>query len=92
MSGAPRPDEPLFPHKDEFPSRHIGPRDRDIITMLDLLGFKVKTKGVNNFFLIGILINVKQSLDELTDKAVPKSIRLDRKLDVEEPVGEAINN
>lgn len=42
LSGTPRPDEPLFPHKDEFPSRHIGPRDRDIITMLDLLGFKVR--------------------------------------------------
>lgn len=41
LSGTPRPDEPLFPHKDEFPGRHIGPRDRDIITMLDLLGFKV---------------------------------------------------
>lgn len=39
----PRPDEPLFPHKEEFPDRHIGPRDRDIITMLDTLGFKVNT-------------------------------------------------
>lgn len=33
--------ESLFPQKDEFPSRHIGPRDTDIITMLDTLGFKV---------------------------------------------------
>ncbi|KAK5644939.1 hypothetical protein RI129_006239 [Pyrocoelia pectoralis] len=61
-------EEPLFPHKDEFPSRHIGPRDRDIITMLDALGFK--------------------SLDELTDKAVPKNIALKKPLDIEEPVGE----
>lgn len=41
LTGAPRPDEPLFQKKDDFPSRHIGPRDRDIISMLDLLGFKV---------------------------------------------------
>lgn len=42
LSSATRPDEPLFPRKDEFPNRHIGPRDRDIITMLDTLGFKVR--------------------------------------------------
>lgn len=41
FSSAVKTEEPLFPHKDDFPSRHIGPRDRDIITMLDLLGFKV---------------------------------------------------
>ncbi|KAJ3643248.1 hypothetical protein Zmor_025972 [Zophobas morio] len=64
----PKPDGPLFPHKDEFPSRHIGPRESDVIAMLDSLGFK--------------------SLDELTDKAVPQNIRLNRKLDIEEPVGE----
>ncbi|GLV44459.1 uncharacterized protein CBL_10263 [Carabus blaptoides fortunei] len=58
----------LFPVKDEFPERHIGPRDQDIITMLDLLGFK--------------------SLDELTDKAVPKNIQLRTPLKIEEPVGE----
>lgn len=63
-----RPEGPLFPHKDEFPSRHIGPRDSDVITMLDTLGFK--------------------SLDELTDKAVPKKISLSKQLDIEEPVSE----
>lgn len=31
----------LFPNRADFPSRHIGPRDHDIVTMLDLLGFKV---------------------------------------------------
>lgn len=40
-AGSVRPDAPLFPHKDEFPSRHIGPRESDIISMLDTLGFKV---------------------------------------------------
>lgn len=34
-------DGPLFPPKDDFPSRHIGPRERDIVSMLDTLGFKV---------------------------------------------------
>ncbi|XP_048522751.1 glycine dehydrogenase (decarboxylating), mitochondrial [Dendroctonus ponderosae] len=37
---AAKPDQPLFPHKDEFPNRHIGPRDSDIIVMLDTIGFK----------------------------------------------------
>lgn len=46
LTGAPRPDEPLFQNKDEFPSRHIGPRDMDIIAMLDLLGFKVRVPHV----------------------------------------------
>lgn len=32
----------LFPHRDDFPNRHIGPRESDIIKMLDTLGFKVK--------------------------------------------------
>lgn len=31
----------LFPSKVDFPSRHIGPRDHDVVTMLDLLGYKV---------------------------------------------------
>lgn len=31
----------LFPDRVDFPSRHIGPRDQDIVTMLDLLGYKV---------------------------------------------------
>ncbi|KAJ8979508.1 hypothetical protein NQ317_015686 [Molorchus minor] len=39
-SGFTKPDNPMFPRKDDFPSRHIGPRDGDIITMLDTLGFK----------------------------------------------------
>lgn len=35
--------ESLFPERVDFPSRHIGPRDQDIVTMLDLLGYKVCT-------------------------------------------------
>ncbi|CAG4937772.1 unnamed protein product [Colias eurytheme] len=30
----------LFPERIDFPSRHIGPRDQDVVTMLDLLGYK----------------------------------------------------
>ncbi|XP_072940362.1 glycine dehydrogenase (decarboxylating), mitochondrial [Epargyreus clarus] len=30
----------LFPGRVDFPSRHIGPRDQDIVTMLDSLGYK----------------------------------------------------
>lgn len=33
--------ESLFPERVDFPSRHIGPRDQDIVTMLDSLGYKV---------------------------------------------------
>lgn len=33
----------LFPERVDFPSRHIGPRDQDVVTMLDLLGYKVST-------------------------------------------------
>lgn len=31
----------LFPERVDFPDRHIGPRDQDIVTMLDSLGYKV---------------------------------------------------
>ncbi|PZC75105.1 hypothetical protein B5X24_HaOG206725 [Helicoverpa armigera] len=30
----------LFPERVDFPSRHIGPRDQDVVTMLDSLGYK----------------------------------------------------
>ncbi|CAH1979522.1 unnamed protein product [Acanthoscelides obtectus] len=59
---------PMFPQKEDFPGRHIGPRDADIIHMLDMLGFR--------------------SLDELTDKAVPKRIKHNKHLDISEPLTE----
>ncbi|XP_072378579.1 glycine dehydrogenase (decarboxylating), mitochondrial [Diabrotica undecimpunctata] len=67
-AGPPRPEGPLFPRNDDFPARHIGPRESDVSTMLDTLGFK--------------------SLDELTEKAVPKKIRLEGRLDIEPPISE----
>lgn len=31
----------VFPHKTDFPSRHIGPRKTEVVAMLDVIGFKV---------------------------------------------------
>lgn len=31
----------VFPHKTDFPSRHIGPRKTEVVAMLDYIGFKV---------------------------------------------------
>lgn len=31
----------LFPRSEEFPSRHIGPREQEQTQMLELLGFRV---------------------------------------------------
>lgn len=36
----------IFQNKSEFPTRHIGPRKTDVVSMLDLLGFKVFKKIV----------------------------------------------
>lgn len=33
-----------------------------------------------------LYVNLLQSLDELTDKAVPEKIRLNKQLDIEDPV------
>ncbi|XP_017483776.1 PREDICTED: glycine dehydrogenase (decarboxylating), mitochondrial-like [Rhagoletis zephyria] len=60
--------EVLFPSKSDFPSRHIGPRKTDVVSMLDTLGFK--------------------SLEELTNKAVPKRIQLKRDLNLDKPLSE----
>lgn len=49
-ASGPKPDEPLFPPKEDFPSRHIGPRDKDIISMLDSLGFKVSMKSKQFYY------------------------------------------
>lgn len=35
----------IFPNKTNFPARHIGPRKTDVVSMLDLLGFKVKNSS-----------------------------------------------
>ncbi|XP_065354275.1 glycine dehydrogenase (decarboxylating), mitochondrial [Calliphora vicina] len=58
----------LFPTKSDFPSRHIGPRKTDVVSMLDTLGYK--------------------SLGELTERAVPKAIQLNRDLNLDKPLNE----
>lgn len=35
----------VFPHKTDFPSRHIGPRKTEVVAMLDYIGFKVRQFG-----------------------------------------------
>lgn len=34
----------VFPHKTDFPNRHIGPRKTEVVAMLDYIGFKVSAK------------------------------------------------
>lgn len=56
----------VFPHKTDFPSRHIGPRKTEVVAMLDLLGFKVCKKvefpigqHLLNFYLFFFLIVIR---------------------------------
>lgn len=44
----------VFPHKTDFPNRHIGPRKTDVVAMLDVLGFKVHSIFINVFLSIKI--------------------------------------
>ncbi|SVC50720.1 uncharacterized protein METZ01_LOCUS303574, partial [marine metagenome] len=46
----------------QFSDRHIGPRESDVLEMLQSLGLA--------------------SLDELVDQTIPKSIRMDKELDL----------
>lgn len=38
----------VFPHKTDFPSRHIGPRKTEVVAMLDTIGFKVINFPMNS--------------------------------------------
>lgn len=40
----------IFQNKSEFPTRHIGPRKTDVVSMLDLLGFKVDCRKYSRIF------------------------------------------
>lgn len=42
----------IFQNKSEFPTRHIGPRKTDVVSMLDLIGFKVRSE-----LLLQLVIN-----------------------------------
>lgn len=41
----------VFPHKTDFPSRHIGPRKTEVVAMLDYIGYKVGCLFCVTFFL-----------------------------------------
>lgn len=49
----------LFPTKSDFPSRHIGPRKTDVVSMLDTLGYKVNWKKIR----VACTINVTHFTD-----------------------------
>ncbi|MBH16485.1 MAG: glycine dehydrogenase (aminomethyl-transferring) [Gemmatimonadetes bacterium] len=55
--------------KGQFSDRHIGPRESDVLEMLQSLGLA--------------------SLDELVDQTIPKSIRMDKELDLPRGYSEA---
>ncbi|XP_022125521.2 glycine dehydrogenase (decarboxylating), mitochondrial [Pieris rapae] len=57
-------DENLFPERVDFPSRHIGPRDQDIVTMLDLLGYKSLDELTNNAVPKQIQLNGLMEIDK----------------------------
>ncbi|KAL3269069.1 hypothetical protein HHI36_008152 [Cryptolaemus montrouzieri] len=54
----------LFMKKDEFCNRHIGPRDRDVITMLDTLGMKSLDELTNKAVPAKIRLNNALDMDE----------------------------
>jgi hypothetical protein len=39
----------LFPRREEFPARHIGPREHEQTQMLELLGFRVSQQNSFQF-------------------------------------------
>ncbi|CAG9136219.1 unnamed protein product [Plutella xylostella] len=60
--------ENLFPSREDFPSRHIGPRDHDIVKMLDLLGYKsldqLTNEAVPKTIQFKGLMNITEPLSE----------------------------
>ncbi|CAK1553692.1 unnamed protein product [Leptosia nina] len=57
-------DDQLFPERVDFPSRHIGPRDQDVVTMLDLLGYKSLDELTNDAVPKMIQLNGLMNIDE----------------------------
>ncbi|KAL4706546.1 hypothetical protein ACJJTC_015744 [Scirpophaga incertulas] len=58
----------LFPERADFPGRHIGPRDQDIVTMLDLLGYKsldqLTNDAVPKKIQLQELMNISEPISE----------------------------
>lgn len=80
----------LLPQKEEFQTRHIGPREWEQTEMLRTVGFKVFMKLMKILILCvnSIYILIFQSLGELTEAAVPAKILHKRDLNIEEPLSE----
>jgi hypothetical protein len=58
----------LFPRCEEFPARHIGPREHEQTQMLELLGFRVSNKLVST--VMGIMKNTIFNISELKKKFI----------------------
>ncbi|KAL7012453.1 hypothetical protein ACKWTF_014862 [Chironomus riparius] len=58
----------IFQHKSKFPTRHIGPRKTDVVSMLDLLGFKTLDELTDKVVPIKIKfdrdLNIEKPLNE----------------------------
>lgn len=54
--------EKLFPKREEFQSRHIGPRDHEQLQMLQTIGFKVETIRIHN----NIKLEIYKYIEELS--------------------------
>ncbi|XP_071444375.1 glycine dehydrogenase (decarboxylating), mitochondrial [Hetaerina americana] len=66
----------LFPKREEFQSRHIGPREHDQIEMLDLLGFKTLDEMTDHAVPDNIRLKRDLSIDEpLVESGLLKRIR-----------------
>lgn len=62
----------LFPHKSSFPARHIGPRKTDVVSMLDLLGFKsldeLSAKAVPGQIHLKRELNIEDPLSKFSEE------------------------
>ncbi|GBP04358.1 Glycine dehydrogenase [Eumeta japonica] len=58
----------FFPARVDFPSRHIGPRDQDVVTMLDFLGYKsldeLTNDAVPKQIQFRALLNIEEPMSE----------------------------
>lgn len=80
----------LFPHKSSFPARHIGPRKTDVVSMLDLLGFKsldeLSDKAVPSQIHLKRELNIEDPLSKLfcwkQTESIEKSVNYNNELDL----------
>lgn len=77
----------LFPHKSSFPARHIGPRKTDVVSMLDLLGYKsldeMSDLAVPKQIQLGRELNIEEPLSKLPLQGCVTLVTTQRALDRE---------